>query len=111
LNTLVVGGAQKLFKACKSWAINSGTNKIISWSDNRWSQGTVYEKLGFQLDKELNVDYSYVDLKNPIKRLSKQSQKKSNTQCPANITEREWSIQRGLSRIWDCGKTRWSIEF
>lgn len=106
----VVGGASKLFKKCKEWAIENKYNKIISWSDNRWSIGNVYEKLGFQLAEELGPDYSYVDVKSPTKRLSKQSQKKSNTNCPSNMTEKQWSTENGLARIWDCGKKRWEMK-
>jgi hypothetical protein len=103
----IAGGASKLFKACKNWAKEQGKTEIISWSDNRWSQGMVYEKMGFILDAELGPDYSYVCTKNPKQRISKQSQKKSNTGCPKDMTEREFAQQNGLSRIWDCGKKRW----
>jgi hypothetical protein len=103
----VIGGSGKLFKQCILWAKDKGYKKIITWSDNRWSFGRVYEKIGFKLDKILSSDYSYVNIKLPYQRISKQSQKKSNTLCPSNITERDWSMQNGLARIWDCGKKRW----
>jgi len=104
----IPGGAGKLFKnACK--ILPKG--RIISWSDNRWSQGNVYQKLGFALEEELPPDYSYVPKKNQNKiRLSKQSQQKSATKCPINLTEKEWANKRGLNRIWDCGKKRWIFE-
>jgi len=102
----IPGGASKLFKnACK--VLPKG--EIISWSDNRWSQGNVYKKLGFELEEELPPDYSYFDYKNGAKkgRVSKQSQQKNKTNCPKDLTEKEWSLQNGLWRIWDCGKKRW----
>lgn len=104
----VVGGASKLFKYCINWATLNGYENIISWSDNRWSTGKVYKALNFQLDEELKSDYSYVDLKNCRKRLSKQSQQKSLTNCPKDKTEYQWATERGLARIWDCGKIRWN---
>ena len=64
--------------------------------------------MGFAQESELKPDYYYVDTKNPKKRISKQSQKKNQTKCPDNLTELEWCNHRGLSRIWDCGKTRWN---
>jgi len=82
----------------------------LSWSDNRWSDGSVYKKLGFTLDEHLKPDYTYVSLINPKRRISKQSQKKSATNCPPEITELEWANTRGLARIWDCGKTRWVFQ-
>ena len=103
-NIKILGGSQKLFKAAKNWAIENNHTSIISWSDNRWSQGKVYEHLGFKLDKELGADYSYVDLKNPKIRLSKQSQKKKENQLQ---TESQMAHEKGLAKIWDCGKKRW----
>lgn len=108
-NLNVVGGSSKLFSACINYAKHNNVREIISWSDNRWSQGNVYKQLGFSLDKELGPDYSYINLKKPYYRLSKQSQKKSNTNCPEDKTEYEWAIENGLARLWDCGKKRWKF--
>jgi predicted GNAT family N-acyltransferase len=106
-NYQVIGGSSKLFNKCLSWAKNNNYKKIISFSDNRWSLGNVYLKMGFILEKEYGPDYSYVEINNPRKRLSKQSQKKDMTNCPEGLTEHVWAIQRGLARIYDCGKKRW----
>jgi len=103
----VVGGASKLFKHCRNWLEQKGIGSVTSWSDNRWSLGKIYKNLGFNLDKELPPDYSYVNLARPYCRLSKQSQRKSCTDCPKDVTERNWLAQQGLARIWDCGKKRW----
>ena len=103
----IVGGASKLFAKCSEWAKNNGYKKIISFSDNRWSSGKVYEKIGFSLEKEYSPDYSYVEVNSARKRISKQSQKKSATNCPTELTEHVWAIQRGLARIYDCGKKKW----
>lgn len=103
----VIGGSSRLFSRCIKWAKEANYQNIISWSDNRWSCGKIYDVLGFKLEKELAPDYSYVDLNKHFIRLSKQSQKKSNNNCPKELTEREWCIYLGLARIWDCGKKRW----
>lgn len=103
----VIGGASKLFSKCVDWAKNNAYKQIISFSDNRWSLGKVYEKMGFVLEKEYSPDYSYVEINNPRKRISKQSQKKKTTDCPEELTEHHWALQRGLARIYDCGKKRW----
>ncbi len=105
--TQIIGGASRLFSMASNWARNNNYNSIISWSDNRWSSGKIYNTLGFTLDEEMPPDYSYVDTKKPNKRISKQSQQKKKTGCPPELTEKEWSAQRGLARIWDCGKKRW----
>jgi hypothetical protein len=102
--TQVVGGSSKMFSFFKEM---TPSHEIISWSDNRWSNGNVYQKLGFKLDENLPPDYSYYKYGSYCDRRSKQSMKKSNTSCPKNITEKEWCIKNGYVRIWDCGKIRW----
>lgn len=104
-NVRIIGGSKRLFQHCV--AATNDVDQIISWSDNRWSNGAVYEHLGFKLADELPPDYSYIDFSKPKMRYSKQSQKKSNTGCPKDVTEREWAMEHGLARIWDCGKKRW----
>ena len=103
----IVGGASKLFAACVNWCKNNGIKKIISWSDNRWSNGSIYKNLNFILEQELGSDYAYVNIDNPKERISKQSQMKCNTGFPKDKSEKEWALENGLSRIWDCGKVRW----
>jgi len=109
-NYTIVGGSSRLLKHCLNWMKDNNYKSLISWSDNRWSQGNVYKKMGFHLYEELPQDYSYVDIRKPTERLSKQSQKKSNTNCPEGLTESQWAEERGLARIWDCGKKRWKLE-
>jgi hypothetical protein len=106
----VIGGANKLFKACTEWCRLNGVERILSWSDNRYSDGSVYERLSFKRAAELPPDYCYVDMKNPKRRLSKQSQSKRQSKCPDHLTELQWANERGLSRIWDCGKVRWEYK-
>jgi hypothetical protein len=108
-NHQIIGGASKLLNACIVWCKKNNINKIVTWSDNRWSKGKIYEKMNFSLSKDLGPDYSYVNLNKRNCRLSKQSQKKSNTKCPKNMTEKEWAKKNKFSRIWDCGKKRWTF--
>jgi len=103
----VIGGANKLFKRCIDWAKINEYKQIVSFSDNRWSEGKIYETLNFKMNKELPCDYFYVNKDNYLEYYSKQSQKKSNTKCPSNLTEHQWALARNLKRIWDCGKKRW----
>jgi hypothetical protein len=108
-DTSVAGGASRMFKAACMWAKINNYQKIVSWSDNRWFTGRVYAAIGMVLTKELPPAYSYVSIKEGKTRLSKQSQKKASTGCPADMTELEWTTSQGLSRIWDCGRKRWEL--
>jgi hypothetical protein len=105
----IAGGASKLLAACILWAKRAGHTKIVSWSDNRWSQGRVYEQMGFKRAEDLRPDYSYVVLNRPCERVSKQSQKKTAEDKRLGRSERESTTSRGLSRIWDCGHKRWEL--
>lgn len=107
----VVGGASKLFNALKSWAKNQGYESIVSWSDNRWSTGKVYEKLGMS-GKELPIDYSYLKKNIRNKRFSKQSKTKKNLikLGASGLSESEMAKSLGLYRIYDCGKVRWTYD-
>jgi len=103
----VIGGASKLFSRCIEWAKKGNYSEIISFSDNRWSLGKVYEAMNFEMDREYRPDYCYVNTNKPTTRISKQSQAKKPSKCPEGLTEHQWALQRGLARIWDCGKKRW----
>lgn len=108
----VIGGASKLLKYLLDFTKKAGYKRIVSWSDNRWSEGGVYKKCGFLLEEDLGSDYSYYIGQG--KRESKQSNKKSNllkkgATGSMDNTEKELSLSLGYSRIWDCGKKRWII--
>ena len=72
----VNGAASKLFK---HFLKNNYVKKIISFSDNRFFNGRIYQFLGFKLKKELKQDYYYVHKKfKYLKRYHKSYMKKSN---------------------------------
>lgn len=107
-NVNVVGGSSKLLKKLAEYAKNNKYTKILSWSDNRWSEGNVYKSLGFYLAGELGPDYNYTYKQ---KRISKQSCQKKHLIKKGAIgnTESEMAKSLGYSRIWDCGKKRWEL--
>lgn len=98
----IIGGASKLVRN----ALSVLNKNVITWSDNRWSTGDLYQKIGFVHSGSLKPDYSYVIPGERIRK-SKQSMKKSNIGCPSHITERDFLFEKKIFRIWDCGKIRW----
>lgn len=104
----IVGGAGKLLSELLVFAVQNNYKKLVSWSDNRWSQGNVYNKLGFILEENMKPDYSYFENKG-IFRSSKQSNTKEKLLKKGGIgkTEKEMAISLGYARIYDCGKKRW----
>jgi len=105
----VRGGSSRLLSALMKWGQDNGYSKIVSWSDNRWSEGRVYEALGFELEDESGPDYSYVRAGVKDRRFAKQSLKKTSEERNGSQTERELRMSQGYFRIWDCGKKRWAM--
>lgn len=83
--------------------------KIISFSDNRYSNGNVYKNNGFELDYQLPPGYSVTNYKI---REHKFNWRKNRIASRFNIDitgKTEWQLTQelGWDRIWDCGKIRW----
>lgn len=96
----VVGGASKLIlNSIKKY------DTVTTWSDNRWSTGEIYRTIGFEKVLDIPPDYFYT--KNNQYKITKQSQQKSRTGCPPELTEHSFALQNGLFRVYDCGKIKW----
>lgn len=100
----VRGGATKLFKY---FVDNQNPSIVKTFADLRWSNGGVYEKMGFQLDGTVPPMQTYVI--DYSRRVSKRSFSKSRlVENGHNPNMSEWEIiqDMGIDRIWDCGKKR-----
>lgn len=100
-NIQIIGGANKLIKN----SIDEFRTDIISWSDNRFSIGGIYEQMGFEKVREYKPDYFYT---NGRTKRSKQSMQKKKIGCPENIKEHDFVRDMGWYRVFDCGKIMWS---
>jgi hypothetical protein len=78
-----------------------GFKKMITFSDNRFHTGNLYEKLRFTFEKEIKPDYSYT---NCTIRKSKYA-----LRVPAGVNEVEEAAKKGWYQIWDSGKRRYSL--
>lgn len=96
----IVGGASKIIR----YALQEINRPVITWSDNRWSNGKIYETCGFVLDGKLDPDYIYTNGED-VK--SKQECQKKKIGCPPDMTEVEFMAEQNWFRLWDCGKIRW----
>lgn len=84
--------------------------KVYSFSDNRWSTGNVYNKNGFELEKQLRPDYTVTNYQT---REHKFKWRKSRIAArfgidTSNKTEVVLIRELKWDRIWDCGKRRWA---
>ena len=98
----VIGGSSKLFKHFCKYAQENGYTKIISWSDNRWSEGGIYKALGFSyvsqkdkgkglIDGSMWPEFKYIQ---GYERITKERAKKLG-------------MDEDLDKIYDCGKKVW----
>lgn len=102
LNTIVVGGASKLF----NYFVNKyQPEKIVSYSDNRWSNGELYSLLGFKKVSFGTANYWYID-STWQQRIHRYTLRKNKNDDPL-LSEYENRKKQGYHRIWDCGSSKW----
>jgi len=99
INHNVIGGASKLFKY---FIKNYDTKRVISYADRDWSEGNLYEKLGFEKVSESNPDYKYIF---EGVRVHKSRFRKSRLN--SNLTESQYMKKSHIFKVWDCGKIKW----
>lgn len=101
LDTIVVGGASKLFK---HFIKMYNPKSVVSYADRRWSCGNLYNKLGFEFEHYSKPNYYYIIKEKRKNRFNFRKSilvKKYN--CPINMSERDFCKQQKWYRIYDCG--------
>lgn len=117
----IVGGASKLL----SHFINKHPEceLLVSYSDNRISDGGLYDTLGFKIDSKAKIipDYSYVTTSDKCRtRRSKSSLQKANQvklftaekgYIPFVQEDSEYknANRNGFYRIWNAGLIKWVL--
>jgi hypothetical protein len=104
----VVGGASKLLRA---FVQEFSPAIIVSYSDNRYSFGELYDKLGFTLESENKFNYWYYDpkTKRAFHRYKYAKHNLVKMGADKTKTERQITDEMGLLRIWDCGTRTWVL--
>ena len=100
----VIGAASKLFKYFKK--LYTPTS-VLSYSDNRWGSGKVYEAMGFAKSTS-TIGYFYTDYKHRYDRIKFQKHRLVAEGADPMLSEWEIMQGRGYDRVWDCGQTLWS---
>lgn len=104
LDYSVIGGASKLLNY---FIKNKNPLRIISYADKDWSNGVLYEKLGFTKISDSGPDYKY--LVNKIRKHKSNFKKKNIGIEGLDITEAEYMNLNGYSKVWDCGKIKFEL--
>ena len=105
--TNIVGGASRLFKFFLG---KYKPIKIISYSDIRYFDGSLYEKLGFKEKSKSKPNYSYVINDKRHYRFNFRKSILVKQGFDPNKTEKEIMFERKMYRIYDCGNIRWEFE-
>ena len=105
LNTSVIGGSEKLFKY---FIEKYKPVEVISYADRSWSQGKLYQKLGFKLIHKTQPNYYYIV--NGIRkyRFNYRKDKLIRDGFDSNKTEHEIMLERKIYRIYDSGSLKFN---
>jgi len=109
---MVPGAASRLLSR---FIDNHGPNKIITFSDNRYSRGELYEKLGFENIGTVPPMQQYVErysIRHDKRSMSRDRMLAANPSSGLDDSMTEWEMAKllGYDRIWDCGKIKWMLE-
>ena len=99
---VISGIASKLLEYFKK---NYKWKEIFSYADRRWSDGNLYEKLGFDLDHKTQPNYWYV---NNFQRIHRFALRKRLDE-PKDIPEYILRLKEGYIRVWDCGNLKFVL--
>ena len=108
LNTNVIGGASKLLK---HFIKTYNPKEIISYADRRWSNGNLYDRLGFELSHISKPNYFYINDDRRENRFKYRKDVLIKEGFNPNKSEREIMEERGFKRIYDCGTISYSLKF
>jgi len=108
-NINVIGGASKLLK---HFIKQYNPNEIISYADRRWSNGKVYENMGFEFIKNTEPNYWYTNTYQTREHRFKYrkdvlSEKLEN--YDETLTESENMSNHGYVKIWDAGSKKYIL--
>lgn len=104
----VQGGASRLISA---WKAAHPNEPLLSYSDNRWSNGNLYIKLGFDKKSINRPCYWYFKKGKKVRRHRYAYAKHKLVASGADQSRTEWEIMQdnGFNRVWDAGTTTWLL--
>jgi very-short-patch-repair endonuclease len=105
----IPGIASRLFK----YFINNNENcNISTYADLRFSNGNLYDKLGFKFIHQSKPSYSYIINKERKHRFTyrKSILKTKLLKFDETVTGYQNMINNGYDRIWDCGHLKYEYK-
>ena len=103
IGTNVIGGAGKLFK---EFVRSFSPSSVITYANRRYSQGKLYQALGFSFIKDTEPGYIYTNGVDYGSRMKYQKHKLSSL-FPAHYNDSKTEVEimksAGYLRVFDCG--------
>jgi hypothetical protein len=107
LNFNVIGGASKLFR---QFIKKYYPTEIISYADRSWSQGNLYEKLGFFLLKKTKPNYNYIIDGHRKYRFGFRKDILIKKGFEQKKSEHQIMLEKNIFRIYDSGHLKYSTK-
>lgn len=107
----VVGAFSKLVRHYLSLA-PSNIAELITFSDTRLSEGTLYSKTGFVRMGGVEVSYDYINgrERRHKRAFQRSALEKDFPKFDPSLSERDNCELNGWFRLWDCGKVKWGFK-
>ena len=105
-DSLVVGGAERMFAHFRKNHIGS----IVSFSDNRWFDGSVYDRLGMRYEGNTSIGYVWKNDDIELTRYETMKHKLPvllGEQFDDSLTEAQNMESAGFRMIADLGQKKW----
>ncbi len=108
INYNIIGGANKLFKY---FIDNYNPKEIITYADRSWSQGNLYEKLGFKFISKTEPNYYYIIDGIRHHRFNYRKNKLVKEGFDSSKTEHQIMLDQNIYRVYDSGSLKFILSF
>jgi len=107
LGYTVIGGASKLFN---KFIEKYNPDSVISYQDNSWYTGNLYQNLGLHLIEKSKPNYYWCKSNIRYHRFNFRKDKLIKEGFDKNKTEDVIMTERGYYKLWDFGNLKWEYK-
>lgn len=108
----VQGGFGKLLARLRTFVAQAGGGRIVTFSDNDVSDGSLYTSTGFTATRLLAPDYAYLVGAQRVHKFNfrkERFRRDPQLEYREGLTESQLARLNRLLRVWDSGKIRWEL--
>ena len=108
LNTIVVGGASKLYKR---FITDINPLYVFAYANKRYFDGNLYNELGMQFESSTPPNYFYTKHGKRYNRFAFRKDILVINGYESRLTEKQIMTNRNYYRVYDCGTNKFSIRY